>query len=926
MRSIPCTAVVALFVAACGADGGTPGEIQHVSSALAPSGNGPPAPHLPTPNDADDPGDHGTNEPWVHCRQRIQQVANDPFGPVVSHGLVEAPGYRPRLLNRTQTTALRRVSLQLGAYPLDVVASNIALPRSPTEDDVADIVGGALALAGRATSLRLRATPVAPVQVISSGMKEWSVVFEHQGTRVAGGFCRVTDLGVSTGARAYCALPETTSTSHFSAFAIDRAAAERAAAAHAQFSSYLARTTQLYVPTSNGEVSARFQVDLWDGEHGLAVALDGGGLVLGSFDDARTFTFGGWDVDFAKTGDYPTTIVTPIDVGANQLVFLDTAERSPRPEAQNCNVVGAYTEGFVVCGNGLGEPVLVGGRNLATTPPRADGDFNNLADAIDPRAPQQLISSSVVGTPWFRPPLPADAAFAHYFVSGTTSPTPTDEQKLVATAHHAELQAFHAMGRLQKWYEAVGHTVNANGQDSRRLEIRVHAGTDISVTPPVVTPEATVTRPFAIDIGDFWNPATATLPFEGTTEATIVAHEYQHHVQFGLEERNHWIIGTGCGTVGCTRDALYEGLGDAFSTNFTGHDRTGLFYDPASTFVACADTSAFPNNPLTGLARLQRFACNSLAYDYWLTSPDTTPEFPDRQYEIHRRGSVVFGALYSFQRRLIDGGLVTTVPGAYMYGAEQNLPKPTDDERVVLANLIAYLKTQPFQQKRYWHTALISFEEKNVFLRPGAGRPDVITCNAASCTVDQARQVSLRTIATDAPLQWSPTQNNPPPQLRVFAPLGDQYESRTTDLGSIPTVTVEFATDASFSTPLGEAIDLDRAPPNHSPPGFTRFVPDAGFWDLVVSVANAVGSNRIYYRVRQCLSATGECVYSSSSAGPTEEAPFLTLGTPGGGVGGGCGGGSCRTSNAGGDARAPLLVVMILSGTWLARRRSRRIK
>ena len=56
---------------------------------------------------ADEPGNHGADQPWVVCSGRIEEDAVDPLGPVIAHGFKEASGYAPGLLDNAQKHVLR---------------------------------------------------------------------------------------------------------------------------------------------------------------------------------------------------------------------------------------------------------------------------------------------------------------------------------------------------------------------------------------------------------------------------------------------------------------------------------------------------------------------------------------------------------------------------------------------------------------------------------------------------------------------------------------------------------------------------------------------------------------------------------------------------------------------------------------------------
>jgi hypothetical protein len=68
----------------------------------------------------DTTADKGSHDgAWVRCRHRHAFIGVDPLGPIVAHGLHEAPAYRPGLLSAAQSRALAA-----GRLHLDVAAGS----------------------------------------------------------------------------------------------------------------------------------------------------------------------------------------------------------------------------------------------------------------------------------------------------------------------------------------------------------------------------------------------------------------------------------------------------------------------------------------------------------------------------------------------------------------------------------------------------------------------------------------------------------------------------------------------------------------------------------------------------------------------------------------------------------------------------------
>ncbi len=82
----------------------------------------------PILNAAPDAIDKGGNHEgaWVECRHRHAELASDALGPIIAHGLPEAPGYRGGLLSPEQARA--RLHLDVAGGNARVVWRNIALP------------------------------------------------------------------------------------------------------------------------------------------------------------------------------------------------------------------------------------------------------------------------------------------------------------------------------------------------------------------------------------------------------------------------------------------------------------------------------------------------------------------------------------------------------------------------------------------------------------------------------------------------------------------------------------------------------------------------------------------------------------------------------------------------------------------------------
>lgn len=580
--------------------------------------------------------------------------------------------------------------------------------------------------------------------------------------------------------------------------------------------------------------------------------------------------------------------------------------------------------GFAVCFNGLSEPDALPFKHDIIHP-RADADYANAPNDTDSEPPVPIW---LAGTP-------ARTLFP-------TMPVFEDSQALkdayrlgsAAPAHWAELQAFYSAGRAQNWFHLLGYPRRTDNQDPVRLELNVHVRSTFAFNIVQNNATATIDK---IELGDFLMVGGRFVDAAG--EGRIFMHEYHHHVLDAVRKLDaQFRIDPACTAAPkCASAALHEGLSDAHSAMFWNEPRSARLRDPDGSYDPCAEPRNYPDNPRqpfeppggvrTTVVLLDRYACNSVTYGYWLAGPDYSgdPSNPEvwPAGQPHRRGSILSGALWQFHRRLRAGDLSALAGAGWTLEASRRLERDQDDERDFLTHLIAILRAQTAFQKSYWKTALAKFEEKGVFPRPSGGSPDTTICDPSSCTTTAARAVATRVLSIDGPLSWNEPTTAAPPTFNLFVPLGSSYQHSGTLFDLRNQVYVELSTSPAFDSLI--ASEGFEASPftviNKSPRGFNYYTPSAPAWAAAVTAARLTPGRQLFYRVRQCLSSNPtDCVVTS--AGGAEDTQFVRISpnatTPG------CSFGGAASSPAAMSTPALAHFAPLVLLTALLRRRARR--
>lgn len=768
----------------------------------------------------------------------------DPLGSVVAESPEQAPGWTRELLDSEQAAFLASPRLRVGALgrPNTLHYERLELPAAnPSDAVVAHLVEGAVALAG----VTLPGTiSVGRSSTTSSddgnhntipSYRVWDLKVTHDDVPISGALCSlIVEAGRASPATLTCRMPEAPST--FDRFRTDVATADAAARTELGVTSALSTTYPIYMVDGQQALARFVSIVVDDDGHGRQVVLDGDGTPLGTADREYSFTFNGHHID--HTQGFGQGLTTFLDVGEDQEEYLDTADH----ENGKLNCTGGdasnlgYQKGFVICGNDLATALLA-------PRPNTGHDFTDV---------EHYTKGTIMGQA-SAVPFNGDPDFADYW---------NEESYL----HHAELQAFYNADTIQRWFNLLAVKVTADAQDPYRLQIKVHSGTTSSGS---VSNNASATL-HSMQMGDFRKQGNA-YAIEGQVDPTVFVHEYHHHVMESLAVEHGWspkplVVLQGCGMVGgsvlCPRDALHEGLSDAFALTYTTiyRDRTGVISDPWSTTNPCVNDTAYPDNPATSLIRN---ACNSVVHDYWKTNPDTFDPGDSLKYEIHRRGSAIFGALFKFQKRYRDANYGSIVPATPMIKAEEQLTEATDDERVYLDALLGVIRSvETYDTRR--QIAQAAFAEKNIFPTGGGSLCD----GGGNC---DALDMLKKSLTMAGPINVAASAN--PPKLDVFAPRGTAYES---------TVTIELSSNDSFTnSPSGSVVSATVTVPstayNNSPAGFFRYTPSQSDWSTVT----ANGTNaRVYYRVRACLVDGTTCV-NTWVEGSEEKAPFVKIATSG---------------------------------------------
>ncbi len=867
--------------------------------------------------------------PSGSCWQQQQPVGADPLGPPVSHGLHASPGYRPDQFDPVQERAFRAATLQETPSMGMLYWSGIELPSAdPSGREMERLADAAVRLAGHS----LPATPLntmrREIRNEDSTQRTWSVGFTHGGVRVSPAGCVVrVESGKTTCASLSCQIP-TQRLVRFEPFSQPDALA----LARARRASGLLRATstdlnRLYL-ASESLAEARFYVILSNGRQEHIVVLDGAANVLTVGDNTRGFTFRGYEPDYLTP---PQTLDTSIPVGSNQSL-LDTAPaQANRVNCEPPSSGVAYKSGFAICYNDALRDPFTSEYTQDLVAPRADFDFSNPASVLDSLPAQDLFFYGNA----------ASVAAAHGTLTQVTG-IPKElgpwldyarllegqgDEQPYGPAHHAELQAYYNMAKLQSFYSFFDPRFSPGGQDRFRTEVTVHWRPAFDDLHGWQLNNARAGR-FMLQVADAgvelnltgWEEA-----MDGTGEFSVFAHEYHHHVQESLARDEGWTPFPGFKVlfphdeVECTpapdckrRVHILEGLADAFGELAVGRGVHGTSSAPnlslPDMLSKCDDREGFSPisaipQPLSSPAAplsTPRLLCTSRVFGGWEVHP-TDPCFNSSfQYDLSTRRSVVGGGLHLYQRRFREAGVGPVVYGQHMLEAQRVLKQLTANEMAYFSGLVNYLRSQPsVLTRRYEHTARAAFAEKGVFstyahfvaagtLSVGLDERQEYQCSSSNCTPARARTLSAATLTASGPLRWNfdpDLADVPIPTFEIFAPIGSAYDDQGLTLTQ-NRVWLEFSDAPDFTggtfferTPV--IVDaLERI--NCAPPGFARPTVPSTIWrDAVRAAADADG--RVYYRLRQCLDGASvddpdNCIVSTTATSPA----FTTVSFQGG--------------------------------------------
>ncbi len=895
-------------------------------------------------------------------------IAADPLGPVIAHGWREAPGYRPRLLDREQRQFLKRASLQIVPLTNGLIWSNLTLPAAdPPREVLARLIDGAIRVTGKRAPAEVRVEARREIRDDGDTPRRiWDVAFRHQGVRVSPGRCQLqVEAGSATGATLACRLPEGDVPLAFGRFAIADEVAVQTAVETTEVEAVSADVRRLFEVTGGNTAAARIQVVHSDGRVERLTVLDGMGAVLSSGSNEKEFTFDGYDLDYLGG---LKRLSAPVQVGFGQTGVLDSADFAPGkescPEAQ-VPAAEKYARGFVVCRNDIYFDKVTQTQTQPVVAPRPDNDFTNPANtpvnpalSVDPLGPQLMFfNQNLPGSPLVHGTLTHVTARPRVFPFFDYTRATAPAEQPIGPAHHAELQLFYSAGKLQDFYSLLDPRFRVDGQDRFRTTLRAHwRGAATGEEPDDENLGGRAGR-FGIKISD-WSPEQfpGLTPLEqyaldGTSEGSIVAHEYHHHIQESLAVDDGWLLLPNQGVLfpeprpdnlcaapnqqNCRREQILEGAADGFAALAVGRGVLGTLAaskKPLGEMLElCADKQAYGDVRVPG-GRGARVTCTNRVFGYWQEGPSTGAapcarplnESAKKQYGVERR-AVVSGALFAFQRRFLDSGGGTFAPAHYLLEGQRALQRIEDNEVIYLNGLVEYLRGSPTAAiRRYEYTARAAFAEKGVFsawihvatmLATGGDldvRP-IVRCDGCPLPVE----ISAQTLVMSGPFEWS--SETRPPQFDVFAPPGSSYEQGE-ERGAGNVVHLELSDNPAFSTAQGVVNDTVRgfsstARVNCAPLGFFRTRPGVAQWQAIAASA-ATKSGRVYYRVRQCLAGGSTCVASTTASVPA----YVVLDLPPGG----CNSEQCTASQRRSGSTWPWLAAGLTLAGALFRRGRRR--
>lgn len=874
------------------------------------------------------------DDPWVECRSTSRQVATDALGPVISHGFVEAPGYRPGVLDAEQARFVRRAKLRKLPLSEGFVFEDVVLPSAEiTATSLKRVIEGAVAIAGWTLPGDLALTQVRDLARAEDrgAQREWWVAVQHDRRLVRGAYCR---LRVASEGEAYgalgCWLP-TRATTRFEPFLVEGVAAERLAQQAIAFRGGRVLSKSSY-EVEGGVGQARTAVILYNGQAEWQVELDGAGQLLSRRRTERGYRFQGLPLDFTEGIQ---AVDSAIEVAPGQTQYLDSAD--PIAGEPNCvtptsdveAIEGAYKSGMVVCSNGAySSPQFLPPADTARMTPRGDRDYTNVPNSEDPLAPTELNLLQVPGLALSTPAIPVQNKLADAFENWRG--VKADKEQFAA-GRWAELQTFHTIGRRTKLYGLFNHLgASATAGPKYRTQIHVHqTGGPLCDGSSTFFPLcATFAGLNEVRLGDLNDPARippvdgGNALFELAADGSIVSHEFHHHIQAEIELELK-------GNLADSPDlrAAAEGMADLFGASAVNRTVTGLLANPSTSDPCAQSTYAQVTRD-----NLTRAACNTNSYQ------DPIPLDLDER-DPYKEGASVYGAGFSYARRIRDTGLGEVPALSDLYEAELvflaskslvcDTGVPCDLRRLLEGLNFALLFTDPvgasqgtvlspntsIAHRRRRPLALTSFAAKGMTL----SQDNVTVCGPAPCSgpmLGSPLQVALRTLSVSSAFRWQ--EGEPIPAFDVFSPTGTDFEQTTLQGQPTTLVRLEVAADASFTTTTKTVIPLPVPEPTHnSPRGFFRFVPSAAQWPKLREIAQATPDRRFYYRAQVCLSDDStQCAYSDQGNASKGTTPFIQFGP---GVGdNGC---TCRQGSSAPTSHAAW---SLLALTALVARRRRR--